>query len=162
MSRLTKCRLPLLAAFELLLLAGCSGSSSDVVCGGVGAPAELHLGNVTPELGSTVVNDDIVHSFSVLDDIAFDDMALTLAPAHTAGASDPALSFAYKISATTTDYTAAAVSWETAPGHVELNSDAIYQTPDGCAYRLPTPLFAYDLDANDASDANDSNANDAR
>lgn len=153
MSRLTKAQLPLLAALELLFLAGCSGSSSDIVCGGVGAPTELHVGNVTPELGSTVVNDDIVHSFSVLDDIAFDDMALTLAPAHTAGASDPALSFAYKISATTTDYTAAAVTWETAPGHVELNSNAIYQTPDGCAYRLPTPLFAYDLDASDANDA---------
>ncbi len=153
MPRLTKAQLPLLVALELLLLAGCSGSSSDIVCGGVGAPTELHVGNVTPELGSTVVNDDIVHSFSVLDDIAFDDMALTLAPAHTAGASDPALSFEYEISTTTTDYTAAAVTWETAPAHVELNSDAIYQTPDGCAYRLPTPLFAYDLDASDATDA---------
>jgi hypothetical protein len=147
MSRLTKCPGPLLAALELLLLAGCSASSSDIVCGGAAAPAELHVGSVAPELGATVANDAIVHSFSVLDNIAFEDMALTLAPAHTAGASDPALTFAYKISTTTTDYTATPVTWDTAPGHVEINSDAIYQTPDGCAYRLPTPLFSYEVDA---------------
>jgi hypothetical protein len=145
MSRLTKGPLPLLVALELSLLAGCSPSGTDVICGGVGAPAELHVGNVTPELGSTVVNDAIVHSFSVLDNVAFDDLALSLAPAHTAGASEPALSFEYVLS-TTTDYTASAVTWETAPAHVELDSDAIYRTPDGCAYRLPTPLFSYDLE----------------
>jgi len=116
MSRLTKCPGPLLAALELLLLAGCSASSSDIVCGGAAAPAELHVGSVAPELGATVANDAIVHSFSVLDNIAFEDMALTLAPAHTAGASDPALTFAYKISTTTTDYTATPVTWDTAPG----------------------------------------------
>ena len=152
MSRSPKGQLPLLlAALTLPLLAGCSGNSSDIVCGGVGAPAELHLGSVTPELGSVVVNDAIVHSFSVLDDIAFTDIALSLAPGHTAGAPDPALTFQYKVSATTTDYTAAAVTWE-ASEHVEIDSDGIYQTPDGCAYRLPTPLFSYDLDAPSASD----------
>lgn len=145
MSRLTKCPGPLVAALELLLLAGCSGSSSDIICGGAAAPAELHLSGVTPELGSVAANADIVHSFSVLDNVGFEKLMLAYAPAHTAGASDPALSF--QPGAGTNTYTAAAVTWETAPAHVELDSEAIYQTPDGCAYRLPTPLFSYDLDA---------------
>lgn len=145
MSRLTKCPGPLVAALELLLLAGCSGSSSDIICGGAAAPAELHLSGVTPELGAVAANADIVHSFSVLDNVGFEKLMLAYAPAHTAGASDPALSF--QPGAGTNTYTAAAVTWETAPAHVELDSEAIYQTPDGCAYRLPTPLFSYDLDA---------------
>jgi hypothetical protein len=138
---------PVLLLATLALAAGCSSSSSTIDCAGAAAPAELHVSNMIPELGSTVANDAIVHSFSVLDDIAFDDMALSYAQAHTAGDSDPALSFSYVVSTTTTDFTFKAVTWATAPAHVEVNSEAIYETPDGCAYRLPTPLFAYELDA---------------
>ena len=143
---LPKAQLLALAALELAL-AGCSPSSTDVTCGGVGAPADLHLSNVTPALGSTVANAGIVHSFSVTDDIAFEKMTFSYPAAHTAGAPDPALTFKAVVSATTTDFTFAAVAWETAPAHVEINSNSIYQTPDGCGYRLPTPLFAYDIEA---------------
>jgi hypothetical protein len=140
-----KAPLPAFTTLALALLAGCSASSTDIVCGGVAAPADLHVGNVTPAIGATVTNDAIVHSFSVLDNIAFDDVVLDYPLEHTAGASDPDLKFSYQLSATSSDYTAAAVTWATAPGHVEINSTAIYQTPDGCGYRLPNPLFSYDV-----------------
>jgi hypothetical protein len=134
-----------LVLLDLTLLLGCAPENTDVVCAGPNAPAELHLANVTPAPGSTVANDAIVHSFSVQDDIAFEDILLAYPPAHTAGASDPALTFSYKISSTTVDYTGVAVTWEAAPGHVEIDAPVIYQTPEGCSFQLPTPLFSYDL-----------------
>jgi hypothetical protein len=130
------------------LLFGCSGISDGVNCASVNAPAELHLTNVAPALGSSVPNDAVVHTFSVQDNVAFEDIALAYLPAHTAGDPDPALTFNYKVSADTVDYTATdPVTWQTAPGHVEIEAPVIYQTPDGCAYQLPTPLFSYDVTA---------------
>lgn len=134
-----------LGTFGVLAACACSGTTDQPLCSGVNDPTVLTLANVTPALGDTVANDAIVHSFSVTDDVAFSDIALGYLPSHTAGTPDPAIAFTYTIAAATTDFTSTPVVWSTAPGHVELEAPLIYQTPDGCAYTLPSPLFSYDV-----------------
>jgi hypothetical protein len=107
----------------------------------------LTLSDVTPALGASVPNQAIVHSFSVLDDIAFEDIALSYPAAHTAGDPEPDIAFTYTITAESTDFAAAPVVWSHAPGHVEIDAPVVYQTTDGCAYTLPSPLFSYDVEA---------------
>jgi hypothetical protein len=135
----------MLAVLGLALLAGCGPKDEGVVCGGINQPTTITLSNLTPALGDSVPNDAIVHSFSVVDDFQFGDVVLDYPDAHTAGTANPALVFGYNVAEYTTDYTAAAVTWENAPAHVEIDNLLVYQTPDGCAYRLPSPLFSYDV-----------------
>ncbi len=124
---------------------GCSGASDQAFCPGVADPTVLTLADVTPAAGAIVTNEAIVHSFSVLNDIAFDDIAFRQLPSHTAGDAIPSIAFTYTIAAESTDFTAAPVVWSHAPGHVEIDAPLVYQTTDGCAYTLPSPLFSYDL-----------------
>ncbi len=137
----------LLGAFGVFGACACSGTSSEDHCSGINDPTVLTLVNVVPALGDSVPNQDIVHSFSIADDIVFSDIALAYLETHTAGTPGPALKFSYEIAAATTDFTSSPVVWTSAPGHVELEAPIIYQTPDGCAYELPSPLFAYDVTA---------------
>jgi hypothetical protein len=137
----------LLGVFGVFGACACSGTSNQDTCGGINDPTELTLVNVVPALGDSVPNQDIVHSFSITDDIAFSDIALAYLETHTAGTSNPAIQFTYTIAAETTDLTSAPVVWTSAPGHVELEAPIIYQTSDGCAYKLPSPLFSYDVTA---------------
>jgi hypothetical protein len=129
---------------ELAFVAGCSSSSESVNCGGIGMPTELHV-DVTPALGASVPNNKIVHTFTVLDPIGFDSQAIGYSSSHTAGDPDPALVFSLPDANNT--LTAAAVTWEYAPAHVEFEFPIVYQTPDGCGYQLPSPLFSYDITA---------------
>ena len=136
----------LLCALGATLACGCLGQSDQNTCAGVNDPTVLTLSDVTPALGAVVPNDSIVHSFSVLNDIAFEDIALSDLATHTAGNPDPAIEFTYTIAAESTDFTSPPVVWSRAPGHVELEAPVIYQTTDGCAYALPSPLFSYDVE----------------
>ena len=137
----------LLGVLGLFGACACSGTSSQDDCPGINDPTVLTLVNVNPALGDSVPNEAIVHSFSITDDIAFSDIALAYLETHTAGTPDPAIEFTYTISTTTTDLTSAPIVWSNAPGHVELEAPIVYQTPDGCAYTLPSPLFSYDVTA---------------
>jgi hypothetical protein len=134
----------LLAALGAL---ACSGTSHSDPCGGINDPTVLTLVNVSPALGASVPNEAIVHSFSITDDIVFSDIAFDYLESHTAGTPAPALTFSYTIGAETTDLTSTAVVWSNVPGHVELEAPIVYQTPDACAYKLPSPLFSYDVTA---------------
>jgi len=42
-------------------------------------------------------------------------------------------------------YQSNSVAWANAPAQVEIESKGVYQAQDGCVYKLPTPLFSYDL-----------------
>lgn len=143
----------LLCACGAFVACACSSTSDEVFCGGVTNPTVLTLDSVTPALGATVPNDEIVHSFSVLNDIVFQDIALEELPSHTAGDPSSAITFGYTVAAESTDLAAAdPVDWSYAPGHVELDAPIIYQTDDGCAYKLPSPLFSYDVTPPDGSE----------
>jgi len=133
------------AAASVCVLTACSEASPSPSCPGLGAPTVLELSDLTPALGATVTNDAIVHSFDIVGDVTFDGLALSYPDAHTAGAADPELTFHHEPATTLSNFTAAAVTWETAPAHVEINSPIVYQTPEGCAYQLPAPLFSYDV-----------------
>jgi hypothetical protein len=125
----------------------CSEKTTQDDCAGINNPTVLTLVNLAPAIGDSVPNQAIVHSFSITDDIVFSDIALAYLETHTAGTPDPALQFTYTIAETTTDLTSPPVVWTSAPGHVELEAPIVYQTPDGCAYALPSPLFSYDVAA---------------
>jgi hypothetical protein len=131
----------ILAAFA----AACSSGSNGLYCAGINNPVVLTLTNVTPAAGASVPNAAIVHSFSVTNDIAFEDIALSYTALHTAGDPTPAIAFTYTVAAESTDYTSTPVTWATAPAHVDLEAPIVYQTPDGCGYALPSPLFSYDV-----------------
>src|SRR5262249_8299950 len=105
--------LPLLGA---LAACACSGSTTQGYCPGITNPTVLTLDDVTPAAGASVPNEAIVHSFSVLNDIAFEDIALGSLPSHTAGIPTPAITFTYTITAESTDFASAPVVWSDAPG----------------------------------------------
>jgi hypothetical protein len=42
-------------------------------------------------------------------------------------------------------YEAGPVTWQTAPGDVYVQVPEVFETPDGCAYALPDPLFSYSV-----------------
>ena len=141
------CRLLLAVVVSQSGLLGCAEGSESPNCPGVGAPTVLELSALTPALGDTVTNDAIVHSFTIVDSVAISGIALTRGSTHTAGTPEPDLTFTHDPPTATSDFVAAAVSWETAPGHVEIEAPVVYETPEGCGYRLPSPLFSYDLSA---------------
>jgi hypothetical protein len=130
-------------------LVGCAGDDDDETpaCPGISSPALLELADVTPAPGSTLPNEDIVHAFTVTTPVAFDSIAFALSAAHTAGNPTPGFTFSLMLEGSGVVYTAEPLTWETAPAHVEFYSPVVYQTPDGCGYKLPSPLFSYDVTA---------------
>jgi len=140
-------------------LIGCGSSDSDTKtepkmgaatpgCGTVQEPLELTLANVSPALGSTVPNANIVQSFTIVGKLLKVPLSFALPVAHTAGAPVPAVvSWTYGASGGDTVYTTLPMSWTTAPAHVELNPPGLLQTDDGCVSVLPTPTFRYEISA---------------
>jgi hypothetical protein len=135
-----------LVAFAPSLL-GCSDDPAAPTCAGISSPAVLELAELTPAVGATVPNDDIVHSFLVTGDVAFTSIAFAYSKAHDAGKASPELELSYSQEDDGVLYTAEPTTWENAPGHVEMAVPVVYETSEGCGYRLPFPLFSYDVTA---------------
>jgi hypothetical protein len=52
------------------------------------------------------------------------------------------------LSGADTVYTSEPITWQTAPGHVELDPpNAFEDTTTRCVWALPTPTFSYDISA---------------
>jgi hypothetical protein len=139
-----------------LLACGDSGSGSadtavtadgGVVCGTQANPGVLKLTGLSPAIGSTVVNQGIVHAFLVMKAPAvFTNFTLNDGASHTAGRSTPAdLEFKVTLSGSDLVYQLTVDAWSHAPGHVELEASGGYATLEGCSWVFPSPLFSYDI-----------------
>jgi hypothetical protein len=142
---LTFARFPAFLVALAPCLVGCSDDPSGPTCAGISSPVVLELAELTPALGATVPNDGIVHSFTVTGEIAFTSIAFAYSKAHSAGDANPRLEFSYSQEDGGVAYTAEPTRWENAPGHVEMAVPVVYETSEGCGYRLPLPLFSYDV-----------------
>jgi hypothetical protein len=128
---------------------GC-GSGSDGSCGTASNPTVMTLRDVTPPIGGTVVNKDIVQRFTVVNAPGImSTVNIAMVPGrHTAG--NPTFaSQDWKVTAVGKDitYETTVSNWEIAPGHVEvvpLGGGVV----DGCHFTLPSPLFSYDVTVN--------------
>jgi hypothetical protein len=138
-------RFALLSLPLALPLGGCSDEPTGPTCPGISNPEVLELSELTPAIGASVPNDAIVHSFVVTGDIAFASIAFGFLEGHEAGKASPPLELSYAKDERGVVYTAEPTSFENAPSHVEIGVPVVYETPDGCAYRLPSPLFSYEL-----------------
>lgn len=123
--------------------AGMGGS----VCGTHANPGILKLTGLSPALGATVVNQGIVHGFVVENAPAvFTNFTLEYGATHTAGLSTPSdPTFQTAPSGNNLIYQLTVNGWSYAPGHVELEVRASYDTGKGCTWAFPTPLFSYDI-----------------
>ena len=122
-----------------------TGGASD--CAPADDPAELEIGGVQPAPGTTAVNADIAHSFTIVDSPGvFTSLTLLLLPTHTAGTLDPpTVSFTINPMGDNLVYTLPAVKWM-ATGHVEIGFDGTFVDDDGCHHTFPSPVFSYDLE----------------
>ncbi len=119
------------------------------ICGTHADPGILKLTKLTPAIGASVVNQAIVHSFTVVGAPAvFTNFELVFGNSHTAGLPTPA-NPKFPVPATASDlvYQLTIDSWSRAPGHVELVASTTYDTSKGCTWSFPSPLFSYDLTA---------------
>ena len=118
-------------------------------CGTAANPEAVVLTDVQPAAGSTVDNVAILHAFTVVDSPGmFETFTFELNILHTAGSPVPG-SFSFTITPEGANhrYEAHPIVWASPPGNVSMIVNDVYQTPDGCAYRLPAPLFAYSVTA---------------
>jgi hypothetical protein len=118
-------------------------------CGNVSQPKPFMLTNVSPTAGSSVPNSGIVQTFTLSGEHLQITPTLALAATHTAGLSTPQpVHWLITVSGADTVYTSEAISWQTAPGHVELDPPgAVVDTTTNCVSILPTPVFSYDVTA---------------
>jgi len=132
-----------------LVASGCGGDDDDGPnCGTLAEPVTLTLADVTPAQGSSVVNDSIVHAFTIVGVRALFSTSMRLLPAHSAGAPDPVLlNTTVDTSGEDLRYTVAPLRWTTAPASVRVDDSGRYETTDGCVYAFPSPLFSYDVTA---------------
>ena len=140
-------------------VAGCQDSSSGGdgaaagadagVCGTYADPGKLKLAKLTPAIGASVVNQAIVHGFTVVGAPAvFTNFELRFGDSHTAGLPTPANpKFPTPVTASDLVYQLTIDSWSRAPGHVELVASTGYETSKGCWWIFPAPLFSYDVTA---------------
>jgi hypothetical protein len=110
----------------------------------------MTLRDVTPPIGGTVVNKDIVQRFTVVNAPGImSTVNIAMVPGrHTAG--NPTFaSQDWKVTAVGKDitYETTVSNWEIAPGHVEVVPLG-GGVADGCHFTLPSPLFSYDVTAN--------------
>lgn len=138
-----------LSIAPVLLAIGC-GSTSDTKpdCGTAAAPMTFTLKGVSPAVGSSVPNSNIVQSFTIAGQLVQLTPTFVLAPPlHTAGAPAPSpIGWTITVSGEDTVYTSQPISWATAPGHVELEPNAPVQVQStGCVWTLPMPTFSYDV-----------------
>jgi hypothetical protein len=115
-------------------------------CGTEAEPTLLEVIEVVPEVGATVPNLDIVQAYTV-----------TNGPAPLGS-----FNFEYLADHTTGNYTAAPqiriqaddvgyrytfdppIAWENV-GHVEFRQTDVFEDGDGCFWKLPSPLFDYEV-----------------
>jgi hypothetical protein len=118
-------------------------------CGSVSAPKLFTLSGVSPAAGSSVPNSAIVQTFTI-DGTHLEIMpTFALMAAHTAGKSSPdPVGWFVSLSGADTLYTSQPITWQTAPGHVELDPPGMVEdTTTHCVWVLPTPTFSYDVTA---------------
>jgi hypothetical protein len=136
------------------LLVGCgdsdTGSSADSgICGTAAEPGVLKLSNLTPPLGGSVVNSNLVHSFTIVNAPAdYYDFDLLHGDGHSAGLSTPdSPRFTTTTSKTgnSITYQMTIDSWSNAPGHVVLKTNGMFDTTKGCRWVFPSPMFSYDV-----------------
>jgi len=140
-------------------LAACGGGGSNNansavdaggVCGTFANPGILRSTTLSPAMGSSVVNGNVVHRFVVENAPAvFTQFTLKYGPGHTAGLSTPAEPTITVTpsgpSGSTLLYQVTVDAWSQAPGHVELVASNGYETSKKCSWIFPSPLFSYDL-----------------
>lgn len=123
------------------MIAGCGdsddGSSADSgVCGTAAAPGVLKLSNLSPALGASVVNRNIVHSFTIANAPAiYDDFPLLHGDGHSAGLStpdDPRFRATQAKASSNVSYEMTIDSWSSASGHVVLKANGSFETTKGC------------------------------
>ena len=123
------------------------GHGASYACGTVEAPVKFVLKDVAPSAGTTVANQSIAQSFTIVDPpFLFSSLHFTFLPSHTAGLYSPnPLAFNSLQQGRDIVYTTTVTSWSTAPSHVEMAEQATHLTDSGCAFVFPTPLFSYDV-----------------
>jgi hypothetical protein len=116
-------------------------------CGTYDNPGILKLTGLSPAIGTTVVNQGIVHGFVVENAPAiFDHFTFVYGDAHSAGLPSPSdLKFQTTLSGSNLIYQLTVDAWSHAPGHVELEASNGYATSKGCNWVFPSPLFSYDI-----------------
>jgi hypothetical protein len=122
-------------------------SAGSSVCGTYDHPGILKVTGLSPATGATVINQSIVHRFTVENAPAvFSSFTLNYGSKHTAGGSTPSEpKLQHTLSGNTMIYQLAVDTWSRAPGHVELVASNGYQTSKGCFWEFPSPLFSYDI-----------------
>lgn len=117
-------------------------------CGSVQEPQLLTLKDVQPALGASLPNAGIVQTFTIAGKLLKIVPSFATPTAHTAGrpTSEPVV-WRYLPSGTDTIYQSAPVTWQTAPGHVELTPPGLLVSTNGCVSTLPSPTFSYDITA---------------
>jgi hypothetical protein len=116
-------------------------------CGTHENPGVLVPTELSPALGATVVNQSIVHSFTIVNAPAeFNSFKIVREDANTAGVSTPFdLQFQMTKVGSNLFYKMVVDSWSIAPGHVELRAGGSFDTKNGCTWIFPTPLFSYNI-----------------
>jgi hypothetical protein len=157
--KLTSVRTVLRLASCAALLGGCgdsdNGSSADSgICGTAAEPGVLKLSNLSPALGGSVVNRNIVHSFTIVNAPAdYYDFVLLHGDGHSAGLSTPdSPRFTTTKTGNSISYQMTIDSWSNAPGHVVLNTNGTFETSKGCRWVFPSPMFSYDITSAPAPD----------
>lgn len=122
-------------------------STGSSVCGTYDNPGILKVTGLSPALGSTVVNQGIVHGFVVENAPAvFVNFPLQYGPTHTVGLSTPSNPrIQVTESGSNVIYQIMVDAWSRAPGHVEIVASDGYGTSKGCFWVFPSPLFSYDI-----------------
>lgn len=150
--KLTSVRTVLCLTSCAALIGGCgdsdNGSSADSgICGTAAEPGILKLSNLSPALGGSAVNRNIVHSFTIVNAPAnYYDFVLLHGDGHSAGLSTPdSPRFTTTKTGNNISYQMTIDSWSHAPGHVVLNTNGTFETSKGCRWVFPSPMFSYDI-----------------
>jgi hypothetical protein len=135
----------------LALMALACGASDDPTpnCGTAQSPMALEVKDVSPAVDASVANSAIVQTFTLVGQhLQLDTHFAKAADTHTAGETTPKpLSWTLSASGADTVYTSVPFSWQNAPAHVELDTNSLMTTTDGCVFALPKQLFKYDVTA---------------
>lgn len=128
-------------------MASC-GSNDSSDCGSETNPTILTVTDRTPVMGTSVTNKSIAHAFTVKEaPIMFSSLPVGLpSPQHTAGTPTPSpLTWMGQASGKDLVWSTTIDAWATAPSHVEMAPIGGWKSDSGCYYKLPSPLFSYDL-----------------
>lgn len=133
-----------------LMTVGCGASDEPKPnCGTQQNPMALEVKDVSPAVDASVKNAGIVQTFTLVGQhLQLDTRFAKTGTAHTAGETTPKpLSWTLAASGADTVYTSEPFSWQNAPAHVELDTNSLMATTDGCVLALPSQLFKYDVTA---------------